>query len=64
MTEPPKPKPLTFVEVMRELRIMQLELETYRSTVALGSARDLRIRVIDKAIDIVERAQGQHTGRR
>lgn len=63
--KPPPPKPLTFTEVMRTLRIMQLEIETYRSAIPLGSERELRLRAIDKAIDIVERYQYEHAkGRR
>lgn len=55
---------LSFGEVIRQLRMMQTDLEYFRNVVSLGSHRTLRIAALEKAGRIVERAQREHHERR
>jgi len=49
----------TFDNVIRELVMLRTDMEYFRNVVALGSARTVRIKCLEKAINLLDRERDQ-----
>jgi hypothetical protein len=54
----------TYDNVIRELRILELDITYFRNVVSLGSARAIRIKCLDKACSVIERVRDEERKRR